>query len=415
MKILKNEGKIFNSEKLEILPNTQYQATTKIIAKQGLPYSSYFSVIICDSNLKEIKRYILWITEFNEKEETYTIIFNSGPNSKFAYIGYRINNETPVTSYIEIGFIDPKSLKLGEIKNFVKEIYDKIDDFSVPKLEPLSEADENILESKITWILGSPRTGTTWLGTQLLKHPETITWHEPYIGWHLDQLKNMYYNRHDYFFSKHHKNNWLPQLRKLILARTYSMAQTLEKNVIIKEPNGSGAADLLMECFPNSRLIFLLRDGRDVVDSQLDTHQKDSWAKKSLALKRPEIKNEKMRLELIKSYANYWERLTKIVWESFQKHQPQLRLLVKYEELRENTFEHLKKIYNFLNIEVDDETLNSIIKRHDFDNIPSNQKGLGKFYRSASPGRWKKSFNENEKREMNLIIGKTLESFGYDV
>lgn len=415
MKILKNEGKIFNSEKLEILPNTQYQATTKIIAKQGLPYSSYFSVIICDSNLKEIKRYILWITEFNEKEETYTIIFNSCPNSKFAYIGYRINNETPVTSYIEIGFIDPKSLKLDEIKNFIKEKFDKINDFSVPKLEPLSEADENILESKITWIFGSPRTGTTWLGTQLLKHPETITWHEPYIGWHLDQLKNMYHNRHDYFFSKHHKNNWLPQLRKLILARTYSMAQTLEKNIIIKEPNGSGAADLLMECFPNSRLIFLLRDGRDVVDSQLDTHRKDSWAKKSLALKRPEIENEKMRLQLIKKYANYWERMTKIVWESFQKHQPQLRLLVKYEELRENTFEHLKKIYNFLNIEVDDETLNSLIKRHDFDNIPSNQKGPGKFYRSASPGGWKKSFNENEKREMNSIMEDFLNLFGYNV
>ena len=47
--------------------------------------------------------------------------------------------------------------------------------------------------------------------------------------------------------------------------------------VVVKEP-GSHAADTIMDLFPDSTLIFLLRDGRDVVDSWLDAYRDGSWA-----------------------------------------------------------------------------------------------------------------------------------------
>ena len=138
-----------------------------------------------------------------------------------------------------------------------------------PSIPPLTDEQEDILEKKMIWIFGSVRSGTTWLGRDLLNHPSTIYWHEPYIGWHLDVIQEWHYEDR-YFFSKNHMNNIIPTLRKLILARTFSQVQSLSYNIVIKEPNGSGAADIIMNCFPKSKLIFLLRDGRDVIDSIID-------------------------------------------------------------------------------------------------------------------------------------------------
>jgi len=45
---------------------------------------------------------------------------------------------------------------------------------------------------------------------------------------------------------------------------------------VIKEPNGSQGAGFILFRLPCSRLLFLLRDGRDVVDSELDASGKDT-------------------------------------------------------------------------------------------------------------------------------------------
>lgn len=286
---------------------------------------------------------------------------------------------------------------------------------SAPVLDPLTEDQEKIFEKKIVWIFGSPRSGTTWFGTQLLKYPTNIIWPEPYIGYHLGYFKQTWYNdRNEYFFSKYYKNSWLPYIRKLILARTYSMAQSLEKNIIIKEPNGSDAADILMESMPNSKLIFLLRDGHDVVDSLMDRHRNDSWSKQIPKSDTKPFESQKMKNDAIKKYSAMWERITNVVWETFQKHNPELRILIKYEDLIKDTLLHLKKIYHFLGVNIDDKELLTIIERYDFKNIPKDQKGPGKFNRLAIPGTWKEKYNKEEVEIMQSIMGNTLKKFEYD-
>ena len=82
------------------------------------------------------------------------------------------------------------------------------------------------------------------------------------------------FKKDHYFFADEYKETWQFFLRKLILNRIYSQYQDLTKKVIIKEPHGSLAADVISECLPNSQIIFLLRDGRDVVDSIIDATTK---------------------------------------------------------------------------------------------------------------------------------------------
>jgi len=165
-----------------------------------------------------------------------------------------------------------------------------------------------------------------------------------------------------------------------------------------------------MEFFPSSRMIFLLRDGRDVVDSWIDSHRPDSWEPARKPLTTPE-----MRLNKIRLYSHRWNQLTNLVWNAYQNHESNLRLLVKYENLLKDSLLQLKKIYNFLDIRISEEDLAKLINKYNFKKIPSRKKGPGKFTRSATPGIWKDNLSNTEQNVMHSIMGKTLKKMQYEV
>ena len=176
----------------------------------------------------------------------------------------------------------------------------------------LTLEEEEQLEKNLVWIYGATRSGTTWLGTELLRYKENIIWPEPYIGFHLMLLKR-HIKRDDYFFSNNFKKDWIPLVKKLILNRAYALAKSVNNLVIIKDPNGVAGANTVMECLPNSKLIFLLRDGRDIVDSLIDSHKKDSWNK---GLKPFETDQEKY--QQVMKYSNGWVRGMNLMLETFK-------------------------------------------------------------------------------------------------
>jgi hypothetical protein len=415
LKISEKDDLILNSKPSEIKPGKKYSVKTKISALNGRMYSSYFAVFILDKLNQELSRKFCWIDDYTGNLKTYEIIFTAPPNSENIIIGYRSNAETLVRSKSQLNLQDLDSLKL---ENVPLEINDHFDEFPTslnPEFKPLTEYEENILEEKMVWVLGSIRSGSTWLSRDLLEHNSNLYWHEPCIGWHLDAIPEWHYGHVDYFFSRYHKNFWLIPLKKLILARTYSHAQSLEKNIIIKEPNGSGAADLLMECFSKSKLIFLVRDGRDVVDSILDAHQPSSWNSNNPIIKLEPLLNNNMRLDAIKTHSEDWKYVTENVLKAYENHDPSRRLITRYENLRINTLYELKRIYDFLEINISNNDLQEIITKFNFDNIQTIEKGSGKFYRAATPENWKKVFTKNEIDLMNSIFGDTLKKVGYEV
>jgi len=271
------------------------------------------------------------------------------------------------------------------------------------------------------WIIGPPRSGTTWLGTQLLSH-QTKSMNEPQLGLHLGMRQprikekivrhiDIFKNEPDYFFSDIYSETWKHYLRKLILHRIYAQFEDLSHKIIIKEPNGSMGMDIITECLRNSKIIFLIRDGRDAIDSKIASLQKDSWGMKDYGY--TPIPPEKMLME-IKYQAELWVRLIEILSKAFNEHPAESRLLVKYEDLLKNTLEELEKIYEFLEIDIPENELKKIVEEHSFENIPSKDKGPTKVTRSASPGKWKENFNEKEQSIIQKILEKTLADLGYN-
>jgi len=421
--LTKNESFVKDSDELEIKPNQKYEMAIETICKKGWPYSAYFTVIILDQYGKEIIRFIRWLNDFSSIIKKNSLVFSTPTHSKTAIIGFRINVETPVKSDFEIELPEASSLKIKQIEN-EPDSFDDLETYQVPKLPELTTEQENTLEKKTIWLFGAPRSGTTWLGTQLLIHSENLIWAEPWIGFHLGTLDfdgskdiNKKYERvYDtqssggrYFFSPHHKKNWLPALRRFIISRIFSQVQTLGKNVIIKEPVGSHSADIIMECMPKSKLVFLLRDGRDILESRMDMHRgSKSWS----GLR--EFKNDKEKRGAIKYYSIIWNGIMERINRAYENHDPKLRIIIRYEDLKKDTLSELKKIYDFLDIKISDDELRRKIELFDFKNIPESQKGEGKFYRSASTGGWTKKFSKEEQELMNSIMGDTLKQMGYD-
>ena len=101
--------------------------------------------------------------------------------------------------------------------------------------------------------------------------------------------------------------------------------------------------------------------------------------------------------------------------KTYENHSKNKRFLVHYEDLRKNTLEELEKIYKFLEIDIKRNELEELVEKYSFENIPEKDKGEGKFARSASPGKWKENFTEEEKKLMSEIMGEKLKGLGYIV
>jgi len=288
------------------------------------------------------------------------------------------------------------------------------------EIKELSSEEELILEKNLVWIFAYRRSGTTWLGLELLSH-ETKNIDELLIGLFLghDQkfeggmarIFDFRKNIENFFFSEKYVDTWKYFLRKLILNRIYAQHHDLTHKIIIKEPTGSMGCDIIASCLPQSKIIILMRDGRDVLDSVLDSQESSGWELEHGHLK---ITKE-LRQEFLEKHANNWNRLVKILMKTYDSHPKERRILIRYEDLLKNTFEELKKIYEFLEIDIKNELIEELIKKYDFEKIPENERGKGQFRRFATPGKWKENFTKEEEKTIEKMIGETLRQFGYEV
>ena len=168
-------------------------------------------------------------------------------------------------------------------------------------------------------------------------------------------------------------------------------------------------AETILDCVPNSKIITILRDGRDVLDSLYDARTSGGWLNKQrpdvvLAGKIPFLRRESL----------LWTTRMRFLMKVHENHPNELKHIVKYEDLRTNTLEELEKIYKFLDINVEKSEIEKIVNKYAFENVPEDQKGTGKSKRSATPGKWKENFNKEEQDLILNLIGSTLKQIGYE-
>jgi Sulfotransferase family len=312
--------------------------------------------------------------------------------------------------------------------------------------------DDLELESRIVWIWGSPRTGSTWLLRQIC-HPaqldpglplgfglppgsadelQAVPYDEFVISSHTapttggrpgrvgdaylpETLNTFAGNRNSYVFAERFADVWGPELRRLTLVR---LGATLDRAsglgvalaqsplLVIKEVNGSQAADRVMRLFPRSKLLFLVRDGRDVIDSLM--HAYGSWMDAPPQLQRPEE-----RLAWVREACLDWASKIDIVRFAFEFHPPELRLELRYEDLLADTGSRIRALFEWLGLPADRERVDEVVAAHSFQRIPADQRGASKPERFAQPGLWRKNLSAEEQAVAAEIMGPRLAALGY--
>lgn len=299
---------------------------------------------------------------------------------------------------------------------------------------PSLEFDEDGFERRLVWMFGSPRTGSTWLMNLLSAQPEVVPVNESGLGQHLVALEaetgadgvprfvDGNATRADdvnYFFARNYEYSWAPLMRYAILGRLYTQADRMARQrgvsdpwMALKEPNGSHAADWILDrLFHGSRLLFVLRDGRDVVDSVMDGLLHSEW----IGQWNPGFRTiePEQRLHYVRVNSALWVYRTEAVQRAYEGREQGQRFLVRYEELLSDTALHLGRLYEWLQLDVDAGVVEATVREHSFEAVPEASKGQGKIVRAATPGLWRENLTAEEQAEMERIMGPKLRELGY--
>ncbi len=270
----------------------------------------------------------------------------------------------------------------------------------------------------IVWIFGSGRSGSTWLRSMMEDLDHHQLWEEPMVG----KLFGEFYessmeaelHRPDFIMSNATRRGWVGAIRNFILECAAYAHPRLGAGdyLVVKEPNGSVGAPLIMEALPESRMIFLIRDPRDIVSSMLDGARQGGWM-----YERKENENWKRRAAANNNPDNFVRNRSRKYLEhagsaqrAYDAHRGP-KVLVRYEDLRSNTLETMKRIYSTLGIEVEEEELARAVEKHSWESIPEEEKGEGKFYRKASPGGWREDLSPEQAKIIEKVTAPLLEKF----
>jgi Sulfotransferase family len=219
-----------------------------------------------------------------------------------------------------------------------------------------------------------------------------------------------------YVFSHEFKGVWRPLLGRFIRGRLLAEAvsqpavRLSRAVVVVKEPNGSQAADMILDALPRSRVLFLLRDGRDVVDSELAAVGRGSWA--SQLFRGFRGLDAADRVDYVVQSAYKWLWRTEVVEAAFQAHRGP-KLMMRYEDLRKNPKKCLQSVFDWLELPVDEATVSGLVQRHAFEQMPAAERGAGQFFRSASPGLWRENLTREEQAAMMSVIERKIRELGY--
>ncbi len=178
------------------------------------------------------------------------------------------------------------------------------------------------------------------------------------------------------------------------------------KSVVFKMPNESHAADVIMQAFPGSFMIFLMRDGRDVMKSRFSP-----FASRDLV----ETSDPQLRLHAIAFYAHFWNFQVDIIQAAFDAHPQGQRLLVHYEALRQNPAEQVSLIFDRIGTPISDVELAELIQKTTLENIPADQKGPDKPRQTGQIGKYSSVFSGEEISLMEAIMGPNLRRYSYEL
>ena len=261
-------------------------------------------------------------------------------------------------------------------------------------------------EEQLAWIIGCGRTGSTWLAEMLGDLPRIRRWHEPYFGRFLKHVEDEpgELDRKASFFVRRHQPVWVEGLRRLFFDMARARFPQFGRHaLVVKEVNTPELYPWLRALFPLGRVILLVRDPFDVLDSYLDLQKPGSW-NESFSDAEDRTNAGEPDLAAVRRSAEHIRDTTLLAVKTFENTPLEQRLRLTYEELLRDPVPGLVACGELLSIPVDAEVARSVVERFAFQKY--QQTGPLQFRRRGQAGVWRTS--ENFTPSVRVIADEVL-------
>jgi hypothetical protein len=172
--------------------------------------------------------------------------------------------------------------------------------------------------------------------------------------------------------------------------------------------------------FSNNKVVYIVRDPRDVVISYYNHYKKN---------KRREISfNDYLDLFInsnIDVFGNWGENVGSWIGA---KNNSEDFLLIKYEDMLKDTFKELKKVCNFFNINASDENIKKAVEKSKFNNLKNMEERVEdkaeatkktskkvKFFRKGKSRQWEKELSKEHLERIQNEFSEIMKLLDYDL
>ena len=271
--------------------------------------------------------------------------------------------------------------------------------------------------ANIVWIFCISRSGSTWLRSMLEDLAPGGIWEEPGVaklfgGFYENALEEQL-DSTNFVMGNPTREYWISSIRNFVLDTAWACNPSIgpDQYLLVKEPDGATGAPLMMEALPESRMVLLVRDPRDVVSSALDATKEGGWMREASSRATQEKSlSERKPDNFVKRRSRAYLRQITNAKRAYDAHDGP-KALVRYEDLRADTLATMRRLCSELAIPVGEERLARVVEKHSWENVPKGEKGEGRFYRKATPGGWREDLTPEQTRMVEEITAPLLQEF----
>jgi hypothetical protein len=307
------------------------------------------------------------------------------------------------------------SLEVGLVRDGVAPDRTWAPQLARPQAIPDGNDVAGLRPENLIWLFGTGRSGNTWLSA-MMEELGYAVWREPSVG----KLFGEFYYLHsregqrgtsNFILGEKQRKTWMGSIRRFVLEGASSRFPAVGDNyLVIKEQVGSVGAPLLVEALPESRIILLIRDPRDVVASWLDATRKGGWRYERLNKGDSAWSADEDPISFVEERARIYLSSVGKAREAYEAHGGP-KVLVRYEDLRADTLGTMRRLHAVLGVEVVYDRLVRAVEKHAWENVPEEEKGEGKFRRKATPGEWREDLTPEQVKVVEKITARLLDEF----